>query len=98
MGVVKTLCSTSVLATVRDVAASLIGVTDIARMLGVSQQRASQIVEAYDDFPEPVAVVGVRRAWDQEAIESWMDQHPDRRPGRPPRAEGTEGEDESWRA
>jgi predicted DNA-binding transcriptional regulator AlpA len=74
------------------VVAALIGVTEIARMLDVSQQRASQIIDAYDDFPQPAAVIGTRRAWDQHEVERWVEGHPDRRPGRPRRAGGSEGD------
>lgn len=71
--------------------AAFIGVTDIARMLAVSQQRATQIIDSYDDFPEPAATVGTRRAWRQQDVERWMERHPERRPGRP-RQTGSEEE------
>ena len=76
----------------RRVAARLVGVTEIARMLGVSQQRASQIIDAYDDFPPPAAFVGTRRAWHGHDVEQWIARHPDRGPGRPRRTDDGEGD------
>lgn len=72
--------------------AELVGVTEVARMLGVSQQRASQIIDAYDDFPRPAALIGTRRAWDRGAVEQWIAQHPDRGPGRPRRTDDSQGD------
>lgn len=70
------------------VPAELVGVAAVARMLGVSHQRASQVIDSYDDFPAPVAVVGTRRAWDRADVESWMASHPERKPGRRRRTDG----------
>lgn len=71
-----------------QVPAALIGVTDIAQMLSVTQQRATQIIESYGDFPEAAAIVGNRRAWHRHEVERWMERHPKRRPGRPRKEEG----------
>jgi len=54
-------------------------------MLGVSHQRADQIAKAYEDFPEPVAVLAVGRIWSREAVETWVSAHPARPAGRPRR-------------
>lgn len=67
-------------------AAEVVSVTEIAAMLGVSHQRASQIIDAYDDFPEPAVVMGSRRGWDRTAVERWIRKHPERRSGRPRQA------------
>lgn len=61
----------------------LVGLTEIAAMLGVSRQRASQIVRAYDDFPAPVAELASGRIWETAAVEAWAEAHPVRPPGRP---------------
>jgi predicted DNA-binding transcriptional regulator AlpA len=61
----------------------VVSLTQIADLLGVTRQRAAQIVEDYADFPEPVVVLAGRRGWDEEAVEAWIATHPDRRPGRP---------------
>ncbi|MEX1126610.1 MAG: DNA-binding protein [Acidimicrobiia bacterium] len=62
----------------------LVGITEIAAMLGVSRQRANQVSRAYADFPEPEAELSAGRVWKRKAIESWMRAHPVRKPGRPP--------------
>ncbi len=61
----------------------LVGLTEIAAMLGVSRQRASQIVRDYDDFPAPVAALASGRIWETAAVEAWAEAHPVRPPGRP---------------
>lgn len=49
----------------------LVGVAEIADMLGVSRQRVNAIVQTHDDFPEPAAVLSAGRIWERSAIESW---------------------------
>jgi hypothetical protein len=51
-------------------------------MLGVSRQRVHQLMQAYDDFPEPEADLAVGRIWKRSAITAWSSKHP-RKPGRP---------------
>jgi len=62
----------------------LVGVTEIAKMLGVTRQRADQLTRAYADFPEPEVELAAGRVWKRTAVERWMRTHPVRRPGRPP--------------
>ena len=62
----------------------LVGITEIAEMLGVSRQRANQVSRAYADFPQPEAELSAGRVWKRKAIERWMRAHPVRKPGRPP--------------
>jgi prophage regulatory protein len=67
---------------------SVVGLQEVAAMLGVTHQRADQIAKAYDDFPEPLAVLAVGRIWSRDAVEQWVSAHPVRpagRPRRPPR-------------
>lgn len=73
------------------VAQALIGLTQVAAMLGVSRERASQIVGSYADFPVPAAVVGTRRGWEAGQVERWISEHPVRRPGRPRRQVDDDG-------
>ncbi len=61
----------------------LVGLSEIATMLGVSRQRAGQIVGDYDDFPPPVAELASGRIWETETVEAWANAHPVRPPGRP---------------
>jgi predicted DNA-binding transcriptional regulator AlpA len=61
----------------------LVGVTEIAEMLGVSRQRADQITRQYDDFPTPEVTLSTGRVWRRNRVTRWVQRHPDRRPGRP---------------
>jgi predicted DNA-binding transcriptional regulator AlpA len=61
----------------------LVGVTEIAEMLGVSRQRADQLAGKYADFPAPEVVLSTGRVWSRARVEEWIKRHPDRRPGRP---------------
>lgn len=60
----------------------LVGITEIAEMLGVSRQRVGQLAESYPDFPKPEAELSAGRVWSRAAIETWMALHPERRAGR----------------
>jgi prophage regulatory protein len=48
----------------------LVGLTEIAEMLGVSIQRIDQLARR-DDFPEPIAVLAAGRIWWRADIEDW---------------------------
>ena len=61
----------------------LVGLSEIATMLGVSRQRADQLVRDYEDFPAPVAELASGRIWETSAVEAWANAHPVRPPGRP---------------
>jgi prophage regulatory protein len=50
----------------------LVGLTEIAEMLGVSAQRVDQLARR-DDFPEPVAVLAAGRIWRLGDIERWAE-------------------------
>jgi prophage regulatory protein len=60
----------------------LLGIAELAQLLGVSRQRAVQIADSYDDFPAPVVELAAGRVWLGEDVERWIKRHPDRRPGR----------------
>jgi predicted DNA-binding transcriptional regulator AlpA len=57
----------------------LVGVTEIAAMLGVSRQRIDQLIRTHPDFPRPVAELVAGRIWLRPDIETWA-----RRTGREP--------------
>jgi hypothetical protein len=59
----------------------LVGVAEIAGMIGVSRQRVNQLASSYSDFPEPEAELSAGRIWTREAIEGWLARHPKRKPG-----------------
>lgn len=51
-------------------AVDLMGLTEIAEMLGVSRQRIDQLAHT-DDFPEPVAELAAGRIWERADVEAW---------------------------
>jgi hypothetical protein len=61
----------------------LVGLAEIAEILGVSKQRVSQLVSSYDDFPLPESELASGRIWSRTAVETWIATHQERRPGRP---------------
>src|ERR1051326_8112712 len=64
----------------------LVGMAEIAEMLGVSRQRVGQLIETYDDFPKPEVEISGGRVWSRTAVETWIATHPDRGAGRPQEA------------
>ncbi|MGH7693090.1 MAG: DNA-binding protein [Candidatus Dormibacteria bacterium] len=65
---------------------SVVGISEVGTILGVSRQRAAQIAAEHSDFPQPIAQLRSGRVWDEAAVRAWVADHPDRRPGRPPRS------------
>ena len=63
----------------------LVGVAEIARILGVSRQRVHQIVASSPDFPEPEAVLTAGKIWSRAALDEWLALHPERDRQRPTR-------------
>ncbi len=61
----------------------LVGMAEIAEMLGVTRQRVDKIQRTYDDFPEPEVHLTAGRIWSREAVEAWIQAHPQRPSGRP---------------
>lgn len=61
----------------------LVGTSEIASLLGVSRQRVDEITRAAPDFPPPEVELISGRVWSRKAVEAWIADHPDRRPGRP---------------
>jgi len=59
----------------------LVGVSDIARMFGVSQQRASQLVQR-EDFPPEVGHISASPIFVRSQVEAFSDRW-ERRSGRP---------------
>jgi prophage regulatory protein len=52
----------------------LVGAQEIARMFGVSRQRAYQITRR-PDFPAPVAVLGLGSVWHTDEVKDWAAKH-----------------------
>ena len=55
--------------------------TELARMLGVSRQRATELAESAPDFPTPTAGREERPLWARRQVEGWAASHPGRGPG-----------------
>jgi predicted DNA-binding transcriptional regulator AlpA len=53
----------------------LVGVAEIADLLGISRQRVNRIVQTHTDFPSPIAELTAGRIWRQSAIEEWAASH-----------------------
>lgn len=53
---------------------ALMGVHEIANMLGVSRQRVDELNRTAKGFPEPVATLRAGRIWLRDDIEAWAQQ------------------------
>lgn len=49
----------------------LVGVAEIASMLGISRQRVNEIVQTHSEFPRPEAELSAGRVWRRDVIEDW---------------------------
>jgi predicted DNA-binding transcriptional regulator AlpA len=49
----------------------LMGLTEIAELLGMTRGGAEKLVKREPDFPPPMAVLRGARVWDREAVEIW---------------------------
>ncbi len=49
----------------------LMGLTEIARLLGVSRQRADRIIKEDPEFPTPDAIITAGRIWKRADVEAW---------------------------
>jgi predicted DNA-binding transcriptional regulator AlpA len=67
----------------------LLGVAEIAAMLGLTRQRVNQLIQS-DDFPAPEAELSAGRIWARDAIETWVAAHPVRASGQATFANFTE--------
>jgi predicted DNA-binding transcriptional regulator AlpA len=50
----------------------LVGVAEVAQMLGVSRQRVHQIAKSAKDFPKPEAFLSAGKVWSKDKIEAWL--------------------------
>ena len=50
----------------------LVGVAEVAAMMGVSRQRVHEVIRSDADFPEPVADLAAGRIWQRRDVEAWM--------------------------
>lgn len=48
--------------------------SDIGNRIGVSRERARQLI-AGPDFPDPVQATGRTRLWDPDDVEAWITEH-----------------------
>jgi hypothetical protein len=49
----------------------LVGLTEIATMLGVSRQRVDQLSRDVEGFPAPVGEISAGRIWERADVEQW---------------------------
>lgn len=54
-----------------DARLDLVGVSEIAEMLGVTRQRVDRISRTDPDFPQPVAEIHAGRIWLRDDIRAW---------------------------
>lgn len=67
----------------------LLGVTEVAEILGVSKQRVGQLRER-GDFPSPIAELAAGPVWARSMLLRFIDKWP-RKAGRPPKARASAG-------
>lgn len=49
----------------------LVGVAEIAKMLGISRQRVDELLRTDPAFPEPAARLTAGRVWETADVERW---------------------------
>jgi predicted DNA-binding transcriptional regulator AlpA len=49
----------------------LLGVTEVAALLGLTRQRVQQLTETDPDFPSPAAELARGRVWERDDIVKW---------------------------
>jgi hypothetical protein len=67
----------------------LIGVTELAQLLGVTRQRASELARTGSGFPRPLTFLASGPVWDKSTILRYVDQWERRPRGRPKRVSAT---------
>ena len=55
----------------RGVSLDLVGVAEVAAMLGLTTQRIDQLARRDPDFPTPVAELAAGRIWSRAEIVTW---------------------------
>ena len=53
----------------------LVGVAEIAEMLGRTRQRVHQLIRENHDFPQPVAELSAGKIWLRQDIQAWVEKH-----------------------
>ncbi len=51
----------------------LVGVAEVARMLGLTRQRIHQLKRDPDGFPQPTVRLATGPVWERSAIEEWAE-------------------------
>ena len=49
----------------------LVGISEVAEMLGVTRQRADKLSRTSPDFPPPASTLHAGRVWLRSKIEEW---------------------------
>lgn len=66
----------------RSNAPQMVGVSEVAGILGVTRQRALE-VSRRPDFPKPIAELAAGPVWNRHAVARFLERWPRRRTGRP---------------
>lgn len=66
---------------------TLVGIPEIARMLGVHPERARELATTNEAFPRPIGQLGKVKVWTEESVQRWAEAWP-RRAGRPRKGAG----------
>ena len=51
----------------------LVGIAEIAEIVGVTRQRVDQLSRTDQDFPQPVAEIRAGRIWARTDVLAWME-------------------------
>jgi predicted DNA-binding transcriptional regulator AlpA len=78
----KGSCHRSLLASLGMGPDEVVGLTEIAKMIGVSKRTAVRYRERFD-FPQPIARLSAGHIWCRADVESWAREHLPLRTGRP---------------
>lgn len=60
--------------TTKLVVVDLVGVSEIADMLGITRQGVDKLVRTRSDFPQPEDVITAGRIWSRQTVEDWARQ------------------------
>lgn len=56
-------------------ALDLVGVAEIAELLGVTRQYVHKLIRQSDEFPPPVATLSAGLIWMREDVAAWAEQN-----------------------
>lgn len=60
----------------------LVGIAEIAELLGLSRQRVHVIIRTKSDFPKPVAELSAGKIWMKRDVDAWISRSGRKGPGK----------------